>query len=296
MPTTAMQGDKTGCGYTWMGGPQPALPKPAQRLSVRSHFAAMATESTWRAYDSAMRNSQLLTAVVLMSIAVGGCGPQRGDGGPSVVDRGDSARDARVVATLGDSIVAGSPLWDPDPDVRAGLSSPDADSQWQRWVESDSEFRNCGVWGERTDEIAARFSECTRGADAVVIQGGINDIVQGRDVEDAARNLACVAQRARSEGLAIALVEVLPWNNGYPDAAPAIRELNQLIHALGERADVPVLEFFEVLEDEDSPDRMPDHLTDDGDHPNVAGYRLLGEQSWIEPVLASSDFATNCAS
>ena len=30
-------------------------------------------------------------------------------------------------------------------------------------------------------------------------------------------------------GLRVAIVEILPWNNGYPDAAPAIDDLNRLI-------------------------------------------------------------------
>ena len=40
------------------------------------------------------------------------------------------------------------------------------------------EFRNCGVFGERTDEIAARLDQCADGADALIVQGGINDIAQ----------------------------------------------------------------------------------------------------------------------
>jgi hypothetical protein len=40
-----------------------------------------------------------------------------------------------VVACLGDSITAGSPLWDPDPDVRARLGAAlDERSQWEWWA------------------------------------------------------------------------------------------------------------------------------------------------------------------
>jgi hypothetical protein len=67
-----------------------------------------------------------------------------------------------IVACLGDSITAGSPLWDPDPAVRAGIDEPDERSQWQWWAARAApqlEFRNYGVYGQRTDEIAARFAE-----------------------------------------------------------------------------------------------------------------------------------------
>jgi len=239
-----------------------------------------------------VRRSVLLISCTLV-LLLAGCGGRAGDGGPAVVER-DTGSSGRVVATLGDSIVAGSPHWDPDPAVRNGFDEPDEQSQWQRWVDSPAQLRNCGVWGERTDEIATRYETCTEGADAVVVQGGINDIVQGRPVEDAAHDLACIAQRAADDGLDVALVDVLPWNNGHPDAAAPIRELNEAIHDLGTRAGVPVLPFFATLEDPRKPDRMPANLTVEGDHPNVDGYRMLGERAWREPVAPSGSFATDC--
>ena len=42
-----------------------------------------------------------------------------------------------VVAVAGDSISAGSPLWDPDPAVRARIAAPDERSQWQWWASRD---------------------------------------------------------------------------------------------------------------------------------------------------------------
>ncbi|HJX48097.1 MAG TPA: hypothetical protein VJ375_09630, partial [Gaiellaceae bacterium] len=66
-----------------------------------------------------------------------------------------------VVACLGDSITAGSPLWDPDPGVRARIGAAlDERSQWEWWasqLDETLDFRNHGVYGERTDEIAARL-------------------------------------------------------------------------------------------------------------------------------------------
>ncbi|MCW2923985.1 MAG: GDSL-like Lipase/Acylhydrolase [Thermoleophilia bacterium] len=238
--------------------------------------------------------------LVVLAVACAGCGSTRGDGGPAKVaaTSGGAKRHGsptRVIATLGDSIVAGSPLWDPDADTRASFPKVDEDSQWQRWVHApDAELRNCGVWGERTDEIAERFATCTKGADAVVIQGGINDIVQGRDVDDAAHDIACMAERARGAGLDVAIVDVLPWNNGWPDAAPEIRDLNREVHAIAKRGGVPVLPFFRTLEDPRAHDRMPRERTVDGNHPDVRGYRLLGERAWREPVRPAHPFADDC--
>jgi lysophospholipase L1-like esterase len=46
---------------------------------------------------------------------------------------------------------------------------------------------------------------------------------------------------------------------------------------------VPVLPFYETLQDHDRPGRMREEWTSDGDHPSVAGYRLLGERAFRLP-------------
>jgi len=192
-----------------------------------------------------------------------------------------------LVAALGDSITAGSPLWDPDPAVRAQLPAIDRKSQYEHWAErrlrGKASFRNCGVFGERTDEIRERLDDCAAGAGALIVQGGINDIAQGRPVEAAAADLEAIVERSTELGLDTAIVEVRPWNNGFPAAAGEIRRLNELIAAIGERQDVPVLGFYEALEDRRAPGLMAKRLTIDGDHPSIAGYRRLGELIAVPP-------------
>jgi len=186
-----------------------------------------------------------------------------------------------VIAALGDSITAGSPGYDPDPDARARLGfGDDAESQYEFWAQSrhtDLQIRNCGVFGERTDEILRRLQECAEGADGIVIQGGINDIAQGFPVAAAAENLRGIVRAAKEMNLQVAIADVLPWNNGHPQADPAIRELNLLIAEIGRSEGVPVLPFHDTLEDPNAPGRMTAEWTSDGDHPSVEGYRRLGE-------------------
>jgi len=188
-----------------------------------------------------------------------------------------------IIACLGDSITAGSPLWDPDPDVRKKIENPDERSQWLWWamrMHGELELRNFGVNGERTDQIAKRCAQAVEGVEALVVQGGINDVVQGRPVEQAAANLAGILHRARHAGLRVALVDVLPWNNGDSRAAGDIDKLNELLRAIADGQGVPLFPFSQTLADPSRPSRMREMLTEDGDHPSVEGHRLLGERAF----------------
>jgi lysophospholipase L1-like esterase len=181
------------------------------------------------------------------------------------------------VACLGDSITEGSPYWD------SRSRTGDERGQWEHWAalqRPELVFSNHGRWGERTDEIAARFDEAVADADVLILQGGINDIAQGRPVADAAQNLRGMVDRGFAAGLRVAVCDVLPWNNGWPEAEAPIRELNALVGALG----VPVLPFHETLEDRSRPGRMrAEWAHEDGDHPSIAGYRRLGEIAFRLP-------------
>ncbi len=226
-----------------------------------------------------MRRGAAATRVALLGLAVlAGCGAAspRPAGPQPVAQHSDG-----IVAALGDSITAGSPLWDPSPAVRQQIG-PAANEQstyeyWaQRLLGNYVRFRNCGVAGQRTDEIAARLTSCAAGARYLIVQGGINDIAQGRPLAAAAADLRAMVERGKQLGLRVGLAELLPWNNGYPAAAPLIGQLNNTIDAIGRAEHVTVYPFYRALVDPSHPGRMPARLTSDGDHPSITGYRILG--------------------
>jgi lysophospholipase L1-like esterase len=230
-------------------------------------------------------------AAALALLALAGCGGDDGARAPTTAAKPPAAEDPApsgnapqrvLVAALGDSITAGYPLWDPDPELRRNIGAArDRRSQYEYWARRKLgrhvRFRNCGVPGDRTDQIAARLDQCAKGADVVIVQGGLNDIAQGRPVADAARDLRAMVRHGKRLRLRVAIAELLPWNNGYPRFRAQVDDLNRRIHALARAERVRVLPWYRALEDPAKPDRMRDALTAEGDHPSVAGYRRIGE-------------------
>ncbi|MDQ3759055.1 MAG: GDSL-type esterase/lipase family protein, partial [Actinomycetota bacterium] len=148
------------------------------------------------------------------------------------------------------------------------------------------QFKNCGVFGERTDQIAQRLPGCAEDADVLIVQGGINDIAQSlgggpgamsKATRSAAANIDGMLAEAKEMGLDAAVANVLPWNNGHPVADDPIERLNADIAEIASRRGVPLLDFHAALEDPNLLGTMSPEYTDDGDHPSIEGYRVLGE-------------------
>lgn len=191
------------------------------------------------------------------------------------------------VSALGDSITAGTPFWDPAAEVRTRIG-PERDErhQWPYWAERthpEIAIRNHGVNLERTDQIALRLDEALVGAQVLVVQGGINDIVQDRQLDDTVGDLAGMVERGQRSGARVAIANVLPWNNGFPARASRIRELNARIASLADSSGALLLDFYAALEDPQRPGRIREAWTTEGDHPSVEGHRRLGEIAFRLP-------------
>jgi lysophospholipase L1-like esterase len=111
----------------------------------------------------------------------------------------------------------------------------------------------------------------------LIVQGGINDIAQGTSLDAAVENLRGMVVRGKELGLVVYLADVLPWNNGHPQADRPIAELNRMIAAIGRDESVEVIGFHDALEQPPGSGLMGAELTADGDHPSETGARRLGE-------------------
>jgi lysophospholipase L1-like esterase len=236
--------------------------------------------------------------ICLGAIAVVACSAAviaLGDGGAPTGSSSASGRPGPLVATLGDSITAGWPRWDPDPKWRAWLRrnwhrKMTRRSQYQFWADRLKprlRFRNCGVPGERTDQISPRLDGCARNANVLLIQGGTNNLLQAfkgelprtpvEEVGFASAGLRGMVVAARRAGVRrVLLADVLPIEKTTRAQAAKVRRLNRAIRGIGRDKNVEIVPFFATLSAHGNPGRFAAGANADKVHPSVTGYRMLG--------------------
>lgn len=141
-----------------------------------------------------------------------------------------------------------------------------------------------GIGGQTTPQMLVRFRQDVIALKpaVVVILGGTNDIAGNTGpstlemIED---NLASMTELAHANGVRVVLCSVLPvydypWR---PGLAPAdkIVALNSWIKAYAARSGAVYVDYHSAMADER--EGMRRELSDDGLHPNEAGYRVMAQ-------------------
>src|SRR5688500_13468050 len=144
-----------------------------------------------------------------------------------------------TLVALGDSTTAGTPLF------KSPVESPphgegDETSQFAYWLmraQPHWQVLNRGVNGERTDQIRARWKRDVAAAApaAVVIIAGVNDVYQGRSVDQVTRELRAMYDLAASAGIPVVAGTILPYNTATPEQNAKMRAINAWIRAEAER-------------------------------------------------------------
>lgn len=184
----------------------------------------------------------------------------------------------RIVG-LGDSTTAGTP----------GFLSPlefppegrgNSESQYAYWMmKTHPEWTalNRGIDGQRSDAILARFVRDVTEAkpNYVIILAGVNDIYHGTPIESTKNNLLLMYQNSISAGIRPVSASILPYNTASRAEVAAIRDLNSWIEYTANRLEILFCDTNLAVADPKNGDRL--RVSPDGYHPDVTGYRNMGE-------------------
>ena len=184
-----------------------------------------------------------------------------------------------VIVGLGDSTTAGAPAFEsPREAPPDGIGDPRSQYAY-RLMQRHPEWRvlNRGVSGERTDQILKRFDAdvVTSHPQIVIILAGVNDLYQGSSAERVTEHLRRLYERARQHGIDVLACTILPYNGSGVRVQARMAEVNGWIRDYARAHSLELCDLFPVMEDPEHPGGLRE--TADGIHPDVDGYRRMGD-------------------
>ena len=189
------------------------------------------------------------------------------------------ASDVITIVALGDSTTAGTPGFqspvEAPPDGRG-----DPQSQYAYWMmQRHPEWRvvNRGVHGERTDDILRRFARdvTAEHPEVVIILAGVNDISQGDPATRLIEQLETLYRHALQEHVTVVACTILPYAGMDQARRTAMAQVNAWIRQYSTSHGLLFCDLSGVVRDPAAPWQL--HSSPDGLHPDVAGYRAMGD-------------------
>jgi lysophospholipase L1-like esterase len=184
----------------------------------------------------------------------------------------------RIVG-IGDSTTAGTPGFlsplEAPPDGAGNRESQYA--YWMRRARPDWQVANCGVNGETSGEILERFPRdvLTARPDYVIVLAGVNDLYRGASTESVESNLLAMYSGAQGAGIRVVTATVLPYNSMTDRQADAIARVNRWVEGVSKASGFAFCDTHGLTADPRDPNRLAG--SPDGLHPDVPGYRRMGE-------------------
>jgi lysophospholipase L1-like esterase len=158
---------------------------------------------------------------------------------------------------------------------------------------------NRGIDGQTTPQMLVRFQQdvIDLRPKVVIVLAGTNDIAgvtgPARN-EDIEANYVSMAELAKAHGIRMVFASLLPVNNYTEDAKESfalrpherILALNAWLKDYCTKHRLPYLDYFSAMVDDKG--MLRKDLTDDGLHPNAAGYKIMAPlvQKAIAKALA----------
>ncbi|MEZ2346772.1 GDSL-type esterase/lipase family protein [Terriglobus sp. RCC_193] len=139
---------------------------------------------------------------------------------------------------------------------------------------------NRGIGGQTTQQLLLRERQDVLNLhpEAVVLEGGSNDMRLGFSPEEIRDNILSMGELAQANGLKVYVAEMTPVCDCVRPltglrTVEHIHHLNELLLAMAQRKHWQILDFYSPLADAEG--KMRAELTVDGVHPNDHGYELL---------------------
>ena len=160
----------------------------------------------------------------------------------------------------------------------------------QGWKDKDSAFFashnyiDRGISGQTTPQMLLRFRQdvIDLKPSVVVILAGINDIAENTghlSEEEIFANIQSMAELAKVHHIKVVLCSVLPAKNipwrKYVEPIEKIIKLNNLIKDYCTKNNIPYVDYYSAMVDENKGLRTELVLTGDTVHPNLAGYKVM---------------------
>ncbi len=157
------------------------------------------------------------------------------------------------------------------------------------WDKTDKEFFigkpyiNRGISGQTSPQMLLRFRQdvIELKPAVVIILAGINDIAENTgpiSLEAIFGNIVSMVELAKVNNIGVVLSSVLPASGFYwnPALKPAdkIVSLNEMIRNYALKNNIVYVDYYSKLVDDTK--GMKQEYADDGVHPNLAGYRVMG--------------------
>jgi lysophospholipase L1-like esterase len=157
------------------------------------------------------------------------------------------------------------------------------------WDKTDKEFFkgkpyiNRGISGQTTPQMLLRFRQdvIELKPAVVIILAGINDIAENTgpiSLEAIFGNIVSMVELAKANNIRVVLSSVLPASGFYwnPSLKPAdkVLSLNNMIRNYAVNNNIVYVDYYSKLVNDEKGMKL--EYADDGVHPNLAGYRVMG--------------------
>jgi lysophospholipase L1-like esterase len=183
------------------------------------------------------------------------------------------------IVGLGDSTTAGTPEFRSQVEAPpAGRGNPESQyCYWMMKAHPNWEVLNKGVNGQRSDEILSRFERdvLRETPSLVIVLAGVNDIFQRYPTAVVKKNLKAMYDIAEKNRILPVAATVLPYNIASPGEAEAISDLNAWVESEARASGRLFCDTNLAVRDPNNPELLAS--TRDGLHPDVTGYRRMGD-------------------